>query len=282
MVSVVIPSYNREATIERAVKSVLDQTYKDIEVIVVDDCSTDNTGKIVENMIKADNRVRYYKLEKNSGACVARNKGIDLAQGEYIAFQDSDDEWLPKKLELQIDAMKENKADICFCQFRRFNRKGEMVIPDLESGFVPRNVLLEESIISTQTIIGKRHCFDGVRFDVLMPRLQDYDIVVRLSRNVSFYLVAQSLVNMYEQSDSISTNWAKLKDAIEILEEKYPDDIKRSKKMDYYLTSYLAFANQKLKKSSINNRIHCFMLEPSFSNAKKVVKAVLLSLGLFT
>lgn len=282
MISVVIPSYNRAATIERSVNSVLNQTYKDIEVIVVDDCSTDNTFDVVKKLINADNRVRYYKLDKNSGACVARNKGLELAQGEYIAFQDSDDEWLPEKLELQMKAMTKNQADACFCQFTRFNAHGEMVVPNLESGFVPRDVLLAESIVSTQTLIGKKHIFDNVKFDSAMPRLQDYDIVVRLSKNSTFYLLAQPLVNMYEQSDSISTNWEKLKTAMEVLKRKYQEDIKNNKKMDYYLTENLAHSKEKLKTSSIKERTHCFALKSTFTNAKMVLRAVLLRTGLYS
>lgn len=96
MVSVIIPSYNRENTIVRAVNSVLNQTYKDIEVIVVDDCSKDRTLELLSSI--KDERLKFFKLEKNSGACVARNFGIEKANGEFIAFQDSDDEWLPEKL----------------------------------------------------------------------------------------------------------------------------------------------------------------------------------------
>ena len=96
MVSVIIPSYNREKTIKRAVESGLNQTYKDIEVIVVDDCSSDKTIEILTSI--KDKRFSYYKLDKNSGACVARNLGIEKVKGDYIFLHDSDDEWLPDKL----------------------------------------------------------------------------------------------------------------------------------------------------------------------------------------
>ena len=109
MISVIIPTHNREKTIKKSIDSVLCQTYNNIEIIVVDDKSTDNTEEVI-NSIK-DNRIKYIKLDENKGACFARNKGIELAQGKYIAFQDSDDEWLPQKLEIQLRYLEEKKFD---------------------------------------------------------------------------------------------------------------------------------------------------------------------------
>lgn len=101
-VSVIIPTYNRAHLIGRAIKSVLNQTYKDFEIIIVDDGSTDKTEEVVKDF--KDERVRYIRREKNKGGSAARNTGIKAARGEYIAFQDSDDEWLPEKLEKQMKA----------------------------------------------------------------------------------------------------------------------------------------------------------------------------------
>src|SRR3989344_1865760 len=98
-VSVVLPTYNRAHTLERAVRSVLNQTHKDFELIVVDDGSTDNTRDIVVSF--ADGRIRYIKHESNKGVAEARNTGIGASRASLIAFQDSDDEWLPHKLALQ-------------------------------------------------------------------------------------------------------------------------------------------------------------------------------------
>ena len=102
-VSVIIPTYNREKLVPRAIQSVLDQTWQDLELIVVDDGSTDRTEQVVSGF--TDDRIRYVRLDKNSGVSHARNIGIESAQCEYIAFQDSDDEWLPEKLEKQMQVM---------------------------------------------------------------------------------------------------------------------------------------------------------------------------------
>lgn len=96
-VSVVIPTYNRAHLVGRAIQSVLNQTYQDFEIIVVDDGSTDNTEEVVKSF--NDPRIRYIRHDQNRGGSAARNTGIKMARGEYIAFQDSDDEWLPEKLE---------------------------------------------------------------------------------------------------------------------------------------------------------------------------------------
>jgi glycosyltransferase involved in cell wall biosynthesis len=102
-VSVVIPTYNRASLLGRAIKSVLEQTYQDFEIIVVDDASTDNTEEVVRNL--RDRRIRYLRHEKNRGGSAARNTGIRAAWGQYIAFQDSDDEWLPEKLKKQMEVL---------------------------------------------------------------------------------------------------------------------------------------------------------------------------------
>lgn len=275
MISVIIPVYNREKTIERAIRSVLNQTYRDLELIVVDDGSSDKTMEIVESI--KDERLIPYRLKKNSGACVARNKGIELARGEYIAFQDSDDEWLPEKAENQLKVMKANNAMISFCQFKRHDEKGESVFPNIAAGFISREKLLRESIVSTQTIIGKRECFSQIKFDPQMPRMQDYDICIRLSEKYNFYFVDKPLVNMYVQRDSISTNWNKLLIALEMIFAKYGQVIKQNKHMDFYQTRYLALAKEKLGKNSVKERMHCFILRPSQGTFKKVIKSILRS-----
>ena len=109
MISVIIPTYNRDGVISRAINSVLKQTYQNFEVIIVDDNSpvTDNTACIISQY--NDDRLFYIKHDKNKGGGGARNTGILAANGEYIAFLDSDDEWLPEKLQLQINLMRQVK-----------------------------------------------------------------------------------------------------------------------------------------------------------------------------
>lgn len=108
LVSIITPTYNSGKFIGRTIDSVLSQTYQNWEMIIVDDCSKDNTGEVVAEYMKSDNRIKYYPLEENSGAAVARTTAMNLAKGSYMAFLDSDDIWLPNKLESQINWMNKN------------------------------------------------------------------------------------------------------------------------------------------------------------------------------
>ena len=230
MVSVIIPTYNREKTILKSINSVLKQTYKDIEVIIVDDCSTDNTEEIIKNI--DDKRIIYYKLKENSGACVARNKGIDLAKGEFIAFQDSDDEWNKNKLEIQMKHLKNSKYDMNFCALNRIEkRKKKVIIPkgiiNVDSDFTEQ--ILNENKVSTQTILAKKYIFEKIRFDDRLPRFQDWDLVIEISKKYKIGFVNIPLVNLYIQEDSITKNPQKAVTAIKIIYEKNKEKIENNK-----------------------------------------------------
>jgi glycosyltransferase involved in cell wall biosynthesis len=182
----------------------LNQTYQDIEVIVVDDCSTDSTLEVLKEL--QDSRIQYYRLKRKSGACAARNKGIELAQGCYIAFQDSDDYWHESKLSIQIHDLEASTADVCFCRLRKiYDGINEMKIrPSYQAGIVPRDVLIGSFGISTQTIVAKREVFNTVLFDTSMKRLQDFDWAIRASTQFQFILSDEVLVDAYVGDDSIS------------------------------------------------------------------------------
>lgn len=121
LVSVIIPTYNRAHTLPASIDSVLCQTYDNLEVIVVDDGSTDGTEIFVRGL--ADSRVRYIKNSGNHGPAAARNLGVRRAEGEYVAFQDSDDEWRPDKLEKQMPLLLEplEKTDLVYCEYTRYH-----------------------------------------------------------------------------------------------------------------------------------------------------------------
>jgi len=106
LVSVITPVYNSEKFIEKTIESVLNQTYEDFEYILINDKSSDNSEQIIRNYMEKDSRIKLINLEKNSGPAIARNRGIELSQGKYIAFIDSDDIWKKDKLKKQIDFMK--------------------------------------------------------------------------------------------------------------------------------------------------------------------------------
>ncbi len=234
IVSVVIPTYNRASTIERSVRSVLHQSFDDLELIIVDDCSTDATESIIRSI--KDNRIRYKKLEKNMGGNHARNLGVSLAKGKYIAFQDSDDEWDSEKIEKQIKAIK--NADYCFCRFIKF-KNGKLEVVPAESFQMPNNknemfkTLFNGNQISTQTLLMKRELFDDISFDESLPRFQDWDFAIRLAKKYTGVFVGEPLVKVYEQKDSISKNSKKALRAFAIMEEKYSNYFKEDSMLEY-------------------------------------------------
>ena len=243
MISVIIPTYNRSKTLARSVDSVLNQdSIDEMEVIIVDDGSTDDTEALICNKYRHETRVRYYK-QKNQGACSARNYGIDQARGEDIAFQDSDDVWRKNKLSEELNALKENNADVVFCAL---NANGDKYPKDQQSGFVKQQYFFRTpNSISTQTILGKKSVFRDIRFDPQMPRLQDRDIAIRLAGKYKVYYLDRILVDVYTQEDSISKNNKKGIIAIQRILSKYEkeltDDITSKNKLLsdlcwYYLT----------------------------------------------
>jgi teichuronic acid biosynthesis glycosyltransferase TuaG len=124
LVSIIIPAYNCEKFIGLTLDSVIFQTYNNWEAIIVDDCSTDNTARVIKEYISKDSRIKYFRLEKNSGAAMSRNKAIDIATGRYIAFLDSDDIWVPEKLEKQINFMESNKYNFTCTGYSKIDEQG--------------------------------------------------------------------------------------------------------------------------------------------------------------
>lgn len=123
LVSVIMPTYNCAKFIVETLDSIKAQTYENWEVVIVDDCSKDNTKEIVDAYIAADPRIKYHCLEVNSGAAVARTKAMELAEGEYMAFCDSDDLWMPDKLERQLAFMKENGYAFTCTAYEQINEE---------------------------------------------------------------------------------------------------------------------------------------------------------------
>jgi len=204
LISVVLPTYNRGKTIERSITSVLEQTYQNIELIVVDDGSTDGTEKIVNRIQSKDKRINYIRYHSNQGACAARNTGIALAKGEYIAFQDSDDVWRKEKLNSQLYFINKYDADVCFCKIERHGYSGGIYCPNLDGGIIEYKDLTSASVVSTPTILARKEVFCRYCFDSAVKRLQDYDWVIRAGTCYKFCMDSEILVDVYLQMDSIT------------------------------------------------------------------------------
>lgn len=220
MISIVMPTYNREKTIKRAIDSILNQTYKDFELIIVDDNSNDNSKNIIKSI--DDDRIIYIKNDFNKGANESRNIGVKIAKGEYVAFQDSDDEWLENKLENQLKELQNTNSDVVACSLYRVNKDKKEIIP--KRNIKDKDVyerLFFGNFISTQTILGKKDCFVEEKFDSMFPRFQDWEVMLRITNRYRFHFINKPLVNVYVQEDSISNDITKAIKALNMLLEKY-------------------------------------------------------------
>ena len=189
LVSVIIPAYNASRTIVRALESVLGQEYEPLEVLIVDDASTDGTGEIVRRF--TDRRVRLIKLDTNRGAAGARNVGIHAAQGEYIAFLDADDIWLPSKLSCQTRVMEQDEQiTLVTSDSLWLSHSGELLRRDHErdapaSGPEAWKMLLAYTFITTPTVLARRRdLVDLGGFSGDLPVGEDQDLWIRLLRKV--------------------------------------------------------------------------------------------------
>ncbi len=211
-VSVVIPTYNRAYIINQTIQSVLAQTYPDFELILVDDGSRDNTQEVVNKF--NDSRIRYIQHERNAGVSAARNTGIEAARGEYIAFLDSDDEWLPEKLEKQLKLFQQSEPQVgaiytWLCFINEHNEVKRVRNPE-HRGFLGENLLYANLLGTPSTMIVKRECFDkGVRFDSRLRCSEDWDLYLKLAQHYEFEVVPEVLVqyrDYHHKANRATTN----------------------------------------------------------------------------
>jgi len=244
-ISVIIPTYNRKNLIENAITSVLNQTYKNLEVLIIDDGSTDNTKEIIDKF--SDKRVKYIKLKENLGSSNARNIGIKMATGKYISFQDSDDIFYPNKLEFQINNLINKKSVLDFCKIKViFNSSLQYIIPHeyQENNIIQGNIFSElikgVNFISTQSILIKKNFITKYYFDINMPRLQDYELILRMIPKVKISYTRRILVELHIQKDSIQNSKEKLKKAFYILlNKKFKFKSEQKKSFKNYLNQLL-------------------------------------------
>jgi glycosyltransferase involved in cell wall biosynthesis len=194
-VSVVMPAYNAAAYIEEAIQSVLRQTFRDFEIVVIDDGSTDGTAEVVA---ATGAPVRLLR-QANGGAASARNRGIEAARGEFVAFLDADDLWHPRMLRAQLEAFaRQPEAGLVFTNC--WYTDGRRILPLTRTaqrraaeGWVFR-ALLAENFVMTTTVMVRRECLERVgMFDESLPVSEDYDLWMRIARHYRFAFVSEAL-----------------------------------------------------------------------------------------
>ncbi len=200
MISIIIPTYNRCAYLFRAIESVLSQTYQDFELLIIDDGSTDETEKNVINLIKENKKIKYIKTP-NRGVSAARNLGIHISTGELISFLDSDDEWLPDKLKIQIDFLQNNQdlnlvhgEEIWIRKGKRVNQKK---IHKKGGGDI-FSQCLDLCAISPSTVLIRKELFHEVGyFREDFPVCEDYDLWLRIASRYQVGFIPSPLILKY-------------------------------------------------------------------------------------
>ncbi|MBF0571577.1 MAG: glycosyltransferase [Candidatus Omnitrophica bacterium] len=214
VVSVVISTYNRCEKLERALKSALAQTLKSIEIIIVDNASEDRTAEFVKSV--EDQRIRYIRHDTNKGGPAARNTGIKTAQASLVALLDDDDEWLPRKLELQVKKFQESSpcVGLVYVGTEVFDEhKNKILRTNLPAfrGNVYQRLLMGTILGSVSSVLVKKECFEKAGlFDEQLTSCQDWDMWLCIARYYEFEYVSEVLARINMHGDQISTNYASL------------------------------------------------------------------------
>ena len=226
LVSIIIPTYNRAPLLKRAVQSVLRQTYTNFEIIVIDDASTDDTEKVVTSF--NESRVKYLKNNSNKGPAASRNKGICLAEGEFVAFLDDDDEFLPTKLEKQIKkfAVSPREVGVVYCGI--LHVYGKLVMyKRMPKGRIKFEASLHPQSMGWPVITGliKRKCFEKTGlFDESLLDREDWDMLIRMSKYYQFDYVEDILYTRYIHGYQITTNLTRRIKGRETIITKYYEE----------------------------------------------------------
>jgi len=201
-VSVIIPTHNRDEFLGSTIASVLSQTYSDFEIIVVDDNSGDRTHEVIKSI--KDGRMKYIRHRDNMGPSAARNTAISSATGEYIAFLDDDDEWMPEKLQKQVELLDKCEPNICGVYSNRLvidKLSNRIISTSPQAKKLKGNLLYQLSIgspIHTSTVLIRKRCIEKVGlFDETMSYMEDRDFWIRLSLNWDFEYIDKPLTIAY-------------------------------------------------------------------------------------
>jgi glycosyltransferase involved in cell wall biosynthesis len=248
LVSVIIPTYNRASILNETIQSVLQQTYRELEVIIIDDGSTDNTRQIAEQF--SDKRI-FYLYKENRGLASARNEGIQKAKGEYIAFIDSDDKWLPAKIEKQLGVFKNSKFNpgVVYCGIGYIDEKSEEIKEEKMPAYkgniflyllgARRNVVLGAG----STVLVKKECFKECGLlDENLPYRIDLELLIRIAKKFTFDYVPESLAQIRIHNKRMSSDIDNIIKGRGMLFEKIYNDLKKHRRIlakYYYQTGVL-------------------------------------------
>ena len=250
LISVVIPTYNRSSLVSKAIASVLGQTFTNIEIIVVDDSSTDATSDILTAQFAG--KIIYLQHQHNSGLSAARNTGIKASRGEYVAFLDDDDEWLPEKLKLQIQIIQQNTAvGLVYCGYTQVAENGSVIrqIRPEKRGFILPD-LLEDNYItgSASAVLIKREVLDKAGyFDENLTACEDWDLWIRIARRCPIDYTDNILVAYKIHADNMHKDLFKMEQNTARVLDKYRSLMDEKIRNRRFYRHYISFAWQHYK-----------------------------------
>lgn len=262
-VSVVMPTFNRAVELPRSIHSVLSQTVRDLELVIIDDASTDSTESVVASF--NDDRIRYEKLTKNVGGAEARNVGIRMARSDIVAFQDSDDEWTCLKLESLLNELEsDEELGVVFSSYIQVWNTGCRLMPVGKYKFLQDHAytsLLWQNHIGTPALMVKKKHLDEVGgFDPMMPRYQDWALALNLAQVTALKYVEEPTLLAYVTKGSITQNNNAHRIALERLYEAHS----------------IAISKDKTLKAAWLHRVGDAQLNTGFKNGRRLLFRALL------
>ena len=244
LISIITPCYNSNDFISETIDSVINQSYKNWELLIIDDCSTDNSVEIIQKYLEKDSRIKLFINNKNSGAAVSRNLGLLKSSGRFISFIDSDDLWEPLKLEIQINFMLSNNCPISFTNYKLIDEKGVSLNKTIK---VVKEIdyygYLKNTIIGMSTSMIDLTKTENFEFKNIRTRQDTYLWITLLKRGLIAQGLNKTLVNYRVRKDSISAN--KYKAAKQVWKLYYNFEKLGLLKSIYYFSYYIFNAIKK-------------------------------------
>jgi glycosyltransferase involved in cell wall biosynthesis len=290
-VSIILPTYNHAAYIDAALDSVFAQTYKDFEVIVVNDNSPDNTDEILS---KYQNKIRYEKNQKNNGIAFTKNRGVALARGEYIAILDSDDIWFHNNIRKKVDFLDKHPKILAVCSDfevfgdinvkSSFDSRGLFNKKTIGEDFIIKDtlgLLIDQCFMFSPTVLLRRESFEKYgKFEV--SGSEDYEFFLRLAQNEDFGCIKEVLVKKREHAGNYSknpmTNYTTRITALErIAKSPIISWYYRKKALKRISESYFGWAYWLLKRGYAKDSREKAMLSSRYSLNLKALKIILVS-----
>ena len=211
LVSIITPVYNSEKYIEETILSVVNQTYKNWELLLIDDCSTDSSYEIIKKYL-VDKRIKYFKNLKNSGPAKSRNIGLENAKGEYVALLDSDDFWTKEKLKSQIEFMKKNNLQLSHGNYYFCDLNGKIIKSIEVDPIIDYKKLLKENQFKTMTMMIKKEVLEGLNFKEI--KHEDFAFFLDILKKIKYSMADIDRYDSFCRIGKVSVSSNKFKSAV--------------------------------------------------------------------